>query len=171
MLNFKTKEQEVLTNKNQSGTTNEKAWYRRTKFTLGTGGGLVLHDLVRSLQRKLTNESIWGWELYRYSATSVSEYPMTCIVHIQSFNYKNIRLKIHSVPKSKQSFINSQCITVNGLKIRPLDKLFQLSCIPSYTVLQCLALPADKNKQTLELCWTTRSSISQWFSAALTPLI
>lgn len=49
-----------------------------SKFTLGTGGGLVLHALLRSLHRYLINESISGLELYRYSATSVSEYPITC---------------------------------------------------------------------------------------------
>ena len=28
----------------------------KKEITLGTGGGLVVHALVRSLQRKLTNE-------------------------------------------------------------------------------------------------------------------
>lgn len=56
----------------------ETCEFHGISITLGTFGGFLLHDPVRSLQRNFTRESISGFALYRYSATSVSEYPITC---------------------------------------------------------------------------------------------
>lgn len=62
----------------------------QNEATLGTGVGLVLHASVRFLQKYLSNESISGL-VYRYSATSVSEYPITCKFQIGKSSLLNIR--------------------------------------------------------------------------------
>ena len=50
-------------NAHQKGINKSPNVLVQNAITLGTGGGLVLHALVRSLHKKLTNESIWGLDV------------------------------------------------------------------------------------------------------------